>query len=294
VTASAPPVDLAFKRLWGAPGQAAIALCGVVASTSLMIAMAVMVTSFRGSVDEWLTQILPADVYLRVDPATGGFDEALQNRLAAAPGVGAISFQKITPLRLSPERPPLALSARDDAESALPLTGPQIAPPAGAVPAWVSEPAARLYGWRPGHAVDLPLTTVAGEERLARVVVAGVWRDYTRQHGAVVIRGTDYRRLTGDAVRTEAAVRLAPGASVDAVSRSLRAALPPALERQALLNDPGRLRAIALRIFDRSFAVTYVLEAIAILVGLAGVAATFSAQTLARAKEFGMLRHIGV
>ena len=30
------------------------------------------------------------------------------------------------------------------------------------------------------------------------------------------------------------------------------------------------------------------------LVGLAGVAATFSAQTLARTKEFGMLRHIGV
>src|SRR5690606_37573824 len=72
------------------------------------------------------------------------------------------------------------------------------------------------------------------------------------------------------------------------------AALPPTLARQALLNDPGRLRAMALRIFDRSFAVTYVLEAIAILVGLAGVAATFSAQTLARAKEFGMLRHIGV
>ena len=36
------------------------------------------------------------------------------------------------------------------------------------------------------------------------------------------------------------------------------------------------------------------MEAIAILVGLAGVAATFSAQTLARTKEFGMLRHLGV
>ena len=58
---------------------------------------------------------------------------------------------------------------------------------------------------------------------------------------------------------------------------------------------PSReLRALSLQIFDRSFAVTYLLEAIAILVGLAGVAATFSAQTLARTKEFGMLRHIGV
>ena len=52
--------------------------------------------------------------------------------------------------------------------------------------------------------------------------------------------------------------------------------------------------AIALRLFDSSFALTYALEAIAIVVGLAGVAATFSAQTLARTKEFGMLRHVGV
>ncbi|CAN5846087.1 hypothetical protein BH11PSE1_BH11PSE1_00420 [soil metagenome] len=56
----------------------------------------------------------------------------------------------------------------------------------------------------------------------------------------------------------------------------------------------SQMRAVALRLFDSSFALTYALEAIAIVVGLAGVAATFSAQTLARTKEFGMLRHVGV
>ena len=54
------------------------------------------------------------------------------------------------------------------------------------------------------------------------------------------------------------------------------------------------MRKLALQMFDRSFAITYALEAIAIIIGLAGVAATFSAQTLARTREFGMLRHIGV
>ena len=54
------------------------------------------------------------------------------------------------------------------------------------------------------------------------------------------------------------------------------------------------LRRFALTLFDRSFAVTYLLEAVAILVGLAGVAATMSAQTIAREREFGMLRHLGV
>jgi putative ABC transport system permease protein len=61
-----------------------------------------------------------------------------------------------------------------------------------------------------------------------------------------------------------------------------------------MFGEPRQMRAMALTIFDRSFAITYALEAIAITIGLIGVAATFSAQTLARVREFGMLRHIGV
>ena len=67
-----PALDLALKRLWGAPQQAAVALCGIVASTSLMVAMAVMVASFRGPVDDWLVAILPSDIYLHLEGAEGG------------------------------------------------------------------------------------------------------------------------------------------------------------------------------------------------------------------------------
>ena len=70
--------------------------------------------------------------------------------------------------------------------------------------------------------------------------------------------------------------------------------LAPALRREVDATEPRTLRRYALKLFDRSFAVTYVLEAVAILVGLAGVAATMSAQTVARTREFGMLRHLGV
>jgi putative ABC transport system permease protein len=56
----------------------------------------------------------------------------------------------------------------------------------------------------------------------------------------------------------------------------------------------SELRAISLRIFDRSFAVTYWLQAVAIGIGLFGVAASFSAQVLARRKEFGLLAHLGL
>ena len=56
----------------------------------------------------------------------------------------------------------------------------------------------------------------------------------------------------------------------------------------------AQIRAVSLRIFDRSFAVTYWLQGVAIAIGLFGVAASFSAQVLARRKEFGLLTHLGL
>lgn len=290
-----PPVALAVSRLWGAPHQAGMALCGIVASTSLTIAMAVMVTSFRGSVDQWLTQVLPADLYLRLETAgTGGLDPAAQRKLAAIPAISRIEFRQSTPLQLRPELPPIELIARDvdpaRPESALPLIGASRRPPARATPAWASEPLARLYGLAAGDTIALPLPGAAP----AKVFVAGIWRDYTRSFGALALRSDDYTRLTGDASRAEAAITLKPGVRPGAASAALLRALPPQMAAAASLAEPRQLRAIALRIFDRSFAVTYALEAVAVMVGLSGVAATFSAQTLARRKEFGMLRHVGV
>lgn len=283
--ASVPPM-LALRHVQGAPGQAVIALCGIVASTALMIAMATMVQSFRGAVDEWLDQVLSADLFLGAEG--GGFDPATQQRLARVPGIRNIAFSRQLPLTVAPDRPPVTLIARPiSAASADPLLVLlRRAPvPAGVTPVWVSEPASRIYGWRAGGDVALPIG-----DRPQRFRIAGVWRDYARQQGAVIIRANDYARLTGDRVRDEAAVRLETGATVAAVRRRLQPVLPAGVS----IAEPRTLRAYALQLFDRSFAVTYVLEAVAILVGLAGVAATMSAQTIARTKEFGMLRHLGL
>ncbi|GGE12157.1 hypothetical protein GCM10011390_34160 [Aureimonas endophytica] len=285
-----PPL-LATRHVHGAPAQAATALCGIVASTALMIAMATMVTSFRGAVDEWLGEVLSADLYLRSE-GRASFDPALQARLEAVPGVAAISFSRQIPLTLRPDRPPVVLLARampaDRPERLLVLIDRAGTLPGDAVPVWVSEPAARLYGWRVGERIELPL---GGSARFA---VAGIWRDYARQQGALVLRDADYTRLTGDATRDEAAVMLRPGTDAATAERDLVAALPAELRGTVSLARPATLRRFALDLFDRSFAVTYLLEAVAILVGLAGVAATMSSQTIARVREFGMLRHLGV
>ena len=286
------PVRLAAARLAGAPDQAAVALCGLVASAGLMAAMGLMVSSFRGSVDEWLGAILPADVYLRVANAeTSGLDPALQSALAALPGVEAMESRRSLTLTLAAERPAVTLLAIPPATGGAPDL-PWRAPPRtwdeGEVPAWISEPLSRLYGLSPGDRLDLPL---AG--RTITVRVAGVWRDYGRQFGAVVLRRSDYLQITGDAGANEAGFTLAPGADRTETLRRIRQALPPDLAAQTEVAPSAEIRAVALRIFDRSFAVTYALEAVAVLVGVAGVAATVSAQTLARRREFGMLRHVG-
>jgi len=288
---------LALKRLWGAPGQAAVALSGVVASTSLMVAMALMVASFRGSVDEWMHNILASDVYLRIDGGEdGGLDPAAQARLRATPGVAHMAFRRTLLLRLDPQRAPVALMASPikvldpaDPQHRLPLVGTAQAVPPGQIGIWVSEPFAMLYGKAPGQTLKLPL---GGQVRT--LFVAGVWRDYSRQFGALAMDERDYEALTGDTARAEAAIDLQTGAQAEETIAALRQALPAELAGRAEFARPGEIRAIALKIFDRSFAATYALEAIAILVGMAGVAATFSAQTLARTREFGMLRHIGV
>ncbi|MFC5301080.1 ABC transporter permease [Azospira restricta] len=283
------PVRLAAARLRAAPGHALVAAAGVLASVALAAAMAIMVASFRDSVDAWLHQLLPADLYLRAGRAAGSghLDEALQARIAAVPGVARVGFTRHETLRLAPGRPPLPLIARPVSADGreLPLVGGVAAP--GEAPAlWISEAVRDLYGWRPGERVELPLGG-----RTVRLRVAGVWRDYARQDGALMIDLADYRRLAGDRLANDAAIFLAPGAAPLAVAGALRALAPAgALD----VSSSAEIRALSLRLFDRTFAVTYLLEAVAVAIGLAGVAASFAALAAARRREFGMLRHLGV
>lgn len=286
---------LVAARLANAPNQASIALGGVLSSFSLMVAMAIMVTSFRVSLDDWLSHLLPADLYVRPAAAgnTGALRMAEQDAIRGVPDIAHAAFQRVSQLTLDPARPPVALIARPidaaDPGRILPVVGATLAPgriPHGVIPVWVSEAMVDLYGYHVGMRVQLPL---AGKP--LECIVAGVWRDYARQSGAIQMRLADYRAATADLDVNEAALWLQPGTSVGQTIAALRR-LPfgAALE----FAEPGEIRAVSLKIFDRSFAVTYLLELAAIVIGLFGVATTFSAQTLARAKEFGMLRHIGV
>ena len=284
-TGAAVAARLARARLRAAPGNAVVAAAGVMTSVALAGAMAIMVTSFRGSVEQWLGQVLPADLYLRSGRGAATLDEDLQTRVSAVPGIGKVNFTRFDSLRLATGSPPVMLLARPVSADGheLPLVG--ATQPAAGPSLWVSEAMQDLYGWRVGQLVEIPV----GGQWVKRPI-SGVWRDYARQTGSVLLDLADYRALTGDRFVNDAAITLASGASAVQVAQALNALAPGTLE----VAYPGQIRAISLRIFDRTFAVTYALEAVAVAIGLAGVAASFAALAASRRREFGMLRHLGL
>jgi putative ABC transport system permease protein len=305
---------LAVERARRVRESAAVAVSGVVASLSLAVALTVMVASFRDSVAHWLDVVLPADLYVRAAMGTGAADTVyfppeLVGQIAQLPGVKRLATQRFVPLQLDPARPAVALISRDGdgMGRGTALVGEALPVPVGQIGIWVSEAMVDLYGARPGQ-VFAPLSAffrpvpIAERSSSATFFVAGVWRDYARQSGAIVIDRHDYERLTGDRRVNDLALWLADGADAAQVQADVRrAARVGANPAEAAGLDTGlefasaaQIRATSLRIFDRSFAVTYWLQAVAIAIGLFGVAASFSAQVLARRKEFGLLAHLGL
>ncbi len=288
------PAALAFDQLRGAPGQATASLATIVASVSLMVSMAIMVASFRHSLDTWLVSVLPADLYVRSGTAgdSAFFSADDQRKFAGLPGVRRVEFLRVQSVLVDPAQPRVALLARDlpadDPARALPLVAQ--APPRGAddpPPVWVSEAMVDLYGYSVGKQITLPL---AGRD--VALTVAGVWRDYARQQGSVVMDRALYAQLTGDTTANDAALILDADARVDDVRRELEARVGAG--GALAFAVPGDIRSVSLRIFDRTFAVTYALEAAAVALGLVGLSSSFGALVFARRREFGMLRHIGL
>ena len=298
---------LAVERARRVRESAAVAVSGVVAALSLAVALTVMVASFRDSVTRWLDVVLPADLYLRTSVSSASTDTVyftpqFTQAIAGLPGVQRLATQRLRTLQLDPALPAVALVARriDDPAQTLPLVGSVVAAPPGTIPVYVSEAVVDLHGARPGaEFVRFSQAFQPGvtDGSAPRFFVAGVWRDYVRQTGAVAIDQRIYQRLTGDLLANDVQLWLTPGADAGALQQSLRELAQQQAPGGATLLEfasAAELRATSLRIFDRSFAVTYWLQAVAIAIGLFGIAASFSAQMLARRKEFGLLAHLGL
>lgn len=284
------PSVWAVWRLGQAPSAAASLIVGVVAAVALTVAMMIMIASFRDSMITWLDRVLPADVYSTTQSGVRqmNFSPQLLEQVLKLPEVANAELDLHQPLTMRPDRPNVILLVRQlshsDPGSRLPLTGTlQVNP--GFVNVYISEAMVDLYGWQPGMQVQLPL------QQTLSVWVAGVYRDYGRQHGSISIATDDYQRHTQDTRRTALVIWLKPQVSADAFLSTLATRIPE-LESVKFMTTT-EIRELSLTIFDQSFAITYALEFAALLVAIFTVATGFAGQILLRQKELALFAVLG-
>lgn len=272
----------------------AVTIAALAAAVAMAIGVSVMVFSFRRTVETWIDQTLIADLFIApasnevVGPSSFVPLEAI-DFLARHPAVAEIdTFRDISvpmgeksvavAVIRGTERRRLRFVRGDAAEKLR-----RFAQAEGVL---VSESFSRRNRVRDGETIEL--TTPEGPRAFR---VAGVFYNYTRDQGVVYMNTKTFLPIWKDDRVNSVAVYLRPQASAEAVSGQFRAEFSRTGQFMILSN--GELRRRIFQIFDQTFAVTYVLRSIAVLVAIVGIALTLTTLITERSRELGLLRAIG-
>ena len=288
---------LATRTVTRSVSRTGVAVAALSVAVAVTIGVGLMIQSFRSTVGNWLDLTLRADVFVGA-PSAGGarsfptLSPDVPAKVAAIPGVawvetfrsvrvasplGEVNLAVADPRRERDTR--LYRSAAGDPERVWDEAQ------AGAV--IVTEPFAFRHGL-PERGATVTLVTDRGPHVFP---VAGVFYDYATEQGTVFLTRNVYERHWNDRGVTSLGAHLAPGASIDEVTQALRSALAGT----ALIVTPNRsLRAQALRIFDRTFAVTQALRLLAVIVAFIGVWSALMALQVERTRELATLTTLGL
>lgn len=288
---------LAARGVVQSLSRTAPAVAALVVAVSVTVGLGVMITSFRTSVARWLDYTLQADIYvsppsLVASRADGVLPDDLVQRLLSAPEVsGANTYRGAT---LTGPDGPINLMAVDmdpRGESSLSFIegDRQSAFEAfhAGQGAFVSEP----WAWRNAMAVGDTLRLPATNGVLALPVMA-VYTDYGSDQGVVMIGRQAWDRGWNDDRVTSMGLFLHPGMDAEAVVARLRTLVGP--DQVAVIRSNVTLRTGSLEVFDRTFAITSVLRALAFVVAFIGVLSALMALQMERARELGVLRANGL
>ncbi len=288
---------LGSRSVAAALARTAILVGALSTATAMLVSIGVMVGSFRETVMVWMDRQLRADLFIRPagDPATDRYptmDVALADAIEAMDEVEAVDRFRAYPIRYNGLKSNLGagdaklhgqragirfLQGGPSAEILTKLTsGPYVV---------VSEPFARKHNVWTGDTVTLPL---GGEQ--VELENLGVFYDYTSERGAVIIDRQVLLRYLPDPNVSSLAIYLKPGADPDAVQERIFAENPT---RQLYIATNGKLRREAIAIFDRTFAITWALEAVAVTVAVLGMAGALLALVIDRKREIAVLRFLG-
>jgi putative ABC transport system permease protein len=288
---------LAGRGISAALSRTAVAIAALMLAVATTIGIGLMIGSFRGSVADWLEQLLRADFYVAAadgssDTATGLLDRHLAQAIRRLPGVTDISTARRFTLTDNDEITHLVayeFTAASYAGFHFIEGDPE--------QAWrafktedaviVSEP----YAYRHGLHLDgrITLRTERGHRPFR---IAGVYRDYTTDRGLVAMSRRLYERYWNAPGYSSIGVYITPG--TDDVSLRTAILKLAAEGPEISINSNRAIRRSSLQLFDRTFAITEVLRLLAGAVAFVGIVCALMALQLDRTRELGVLRACGL
>ncbi|GAC1579701.1 MAG: hypothetical protein NVS3B7_13860 [Candidatus Elarobacter sp.] len=298
VAARRPSLALAAANLAAAPLRTSVAIASLMIAIAMMVSVAVLDSSFRTTIVAWADETLRADLFVRplglADASTDArFSPRVAERIGSVPGVAAVDTFRAVELPFRGRLTNLGatdLAVLADHNHLRLLGGADAAALAHTLPdttrVLISEPFATKFGVGAGDTIVLP--TPSG---MTPFTVAAIYNDYSSDSGVVIVDVRTYRRLFHDDSVNSIAIYAKPG--VDLVhlrTAVVRAVLPLRIDAET----NRELRDLVVQIFDRTFAITYALDVIAITIAVLGVVSTLFALVLERRREFGLLRYLGV
>jgi putative ABC transport system permease protein len=290
--------QLAHANLSGAIPRLAVSIAALAVSLSMMVAIAIMIGSFRETVIYWVGQTLQADLYMSTARRSSldtqsSISQELETAVTSHPAVAAVDRfrtlnlvyeERLTVLGTGDFRVLLAhgnLVFKEPADGRAALRAA-----IGQDAVVASESFARKAGKRAGDFVRLQTPHGPADFRLA-----AVYFDYTTDRGVVVMDRGTFTRHFGEQRPTSLTVYLRPGNDPLTVRADLMARLGE--RHRVFIHTNASIRDEVLRIFDSTFAITYALEAIAVFVGILGVSGTLLTLILERRRELTTLRLVG-
>lgn len=288
---------LAARSLGGSLRRTSVLVGALSTAIAMMTSVGIMVGSFRETVITWMDNELPADLYLRPagDPAADRHPTVapdLAGRIAQVPGVESVNQFRAYEIEYQGLPVTLAgaeFNAQRPREFSNFLSGRSPARVIGEMKAGnsvlVSEPFAYKHHVRAGDSITLPL---GGRKVTFRIV--DVFYDYGNERGYILLDRATMLKYLPDPAPSNLAVHLVAGADLETVRAAIQRV---AANHDVLIFSNRELRREGVRIFDQTFAITYALEAVAVVVAVMGIAGALMSIVIDRRREFGLLRILG-
>ena len=288
---------LASRSLAASLRRTSVLVGALSTAIAMMTAVGIMVGSFRQTVMVWMGHQLPADLYLRPTGSAAAdrhptLSPGLAEEIATVPGVAAVD--RLRAYEINFENMPATLASADlnvlrpyrnsDFFSGRPKEQ-VLAELRDSNAVIVSEPFTYKHHLKAGDSLTLSL----GDTR-ATFRIADVYYDYSSERGGILMDRKTMLRYLPDPAPSNLAIYVSPGAHLDVVRAEIERA---SAGHRVLMFSNRDLRAEAIRIFDRTFAITYALEAVAVIVAVMGVAGALLALVIDRRRELGLLQFLG-